>query len=369
MKVLIINSVCGIRSTGRIAAEIAQQYIREGNEAIVAFGREFVPEEYRNISKRIGTQMSINRNVIETRIFDNDGFTARQETKEFLRWADEYNPDVLWLHNLHGYYINVEFLFNWIKSRPSMKVNWTFHDCWPFTGHCTYFTYADCDKWLTHCDKCKQKKEYPASYVFDRSNYFFERKKELFTGVTNLTIITPSNWLAGLVKKSFLKDYEVKVQHNTINKEIFKPTSSDIKERLGITDKKLILGVAIQWQASKGYYDFFKLADVISDEYAIIMVGLTAEEHKEIPKKIIGIERTNNVQELVELYTAADVFFNPTYEDNYPTVNLEAIACGTTVLTYDCCGSAESAAENCVIVQPGNFDEIIEGIKRICEGN
>lgn len=366
MRLLEINSVCGIRSTGRIATEIAEKYIQEGHEAVIAYGREDVPEQYAKISKRISSKIFIKINAAESRIFDNDGFTAKRSTQKFLKWADQYNPDLLWLHNLHGYYINVKLLFDWIKSRPQMEVRWTLHDCWAFTGHCSYFTFAKCDKWRTHCKECIQKEEYPASLVFDRSFQNYERKKACFTGVSRMTLITPSQWLADLVKESYLQAYPVEVKHNSINKSVFKPTESDVRKKLGIQDKKMILGVAAQWQPSKGYDDYIQLSKKLPDQFVIVMVGLTEEQMKEIPSSIIGIKNTNNAKELAELYTAADVFVNLTHEDNYPTVNLESIACGTPVITYNAGGSPESAEENGFVVEVGDIPGVIEKIQYVC---
>lgn len=365
MKLLEINSVCGIRSTGRIAVEIADEYQKKGYTTVIAYGRESVPAKYAHISRRIGSETSVRINALETRLFDNDGFTARAATKDFLTWAEKYNPDVLWLHNLHGYYINVKMLFDWIKSHPEIEVKWLLHDCWAFTGHCSYFSYAGCDKWKTHCNDCIQKTHYPASYFLDRSAKHFEDKRRIFTGVNNLTIVTPSNWLACLVKQSFLKDYPVEIRRNKIDLSVFKPSCSNIKEKLGINDKKLILGVAAQWQPSKGYSDFFKLRTLLDDSFAIIMVGLTKEQLSELPSNIIGIKNTNNVQELVELYSASDVFFNPTYEDNYPTVNLEAKACGTTVITYNSGGSPESV-DPANVFDAGDLQSVVRRIKELC---
>lgn len=357
MKYLIINSVCGIRSTGRIVSEIAERLIDEGHEVVIAFGREQAPEKYKLISKKIGTGVSIWFNFFQARLFDNDGFAARRATKRFLKWADSYEPDVVWLHNLHGYYINVEMLFDWLKKKENIDIRWTLHDCWSFTGHCSYFTYVNCDKWKEHCCNCEQKMEYPTSYFVDNSYNNYERKRAAFTEIESMKLITPSQWLANLVKISFLGNYNIEVVNNTINNKIFMPLDSDIKNRLGIYGKKMILGVASQWQPSKGYYDFLELAKRLDDKYAIVLVGLTGRQKKKLPRNIIGIERTNNAKELAELYSAADLFFNPTYEDNYPTTNLEAIACGTRVLTYAVGGSPESASENGIIINPGDIDE------------
>lgn len=366
MKILIINSVCGIKSTGRIAASMAESFIKNGDKAVVAFGREQVPYKYKDISYRICSEITVKVNALQTRVFDSDGFTSNHATAKFLKWADNYNPDLLWLHNLHGYYINVEMLFKWIKSRPKMQVNWTLHDCWSFTGHCSYYTYAHCNKWMKQCYDCKQKREYPASFFRDASYANYLKKKELFTGVEKMSLITPSKWLANEVKKSFLKDYSIEVVYNTIDTSIFKPTPSNIKTRLRIPDKKMILGVAAQWQLIKGWYDFVKLADMIDHSYVIVLVGVTKEQKKELPCNVIGIERTANTMELAKIYTAADVFVNPTYEDNYPTTNLEAQACGTPCITYRTGGSVESVKQE-NIIEVGNVHALWLKIKEIVD--
>ena len=218
MKVLQINSVCGIRSTGKITADIAESFIANGDSCIIAYGRENIPEKYQKISYRIGSEAEVRFNGIKARIFDNEGLNAKKATEKFLKWADEYDPDLLWLHNIHGYYINVEMLFNWIKKRPQMEVRWTLHDCWAFTGHCTHFSFVGCKLWKTGCKNCCQKNQYPASFLIDSSENNYLRKKSAFTGVKKLTIITPSEWLADLVKQSFLKEYPIAVEYNKINK-------------------------------------------------------------------------------------------------------------------------------------------------------
>ena len=351
MKILLINAVCGTGSTGKICGAIAQQYEEDGHEAKIAFGRDgFVPEQFQKYAVRIGGDMDVRFHGMYTRLTDRHGFASRRATKKFLQWATAYNPDVLWLHNIHGYYINIELLFQWIKSRPHMQVKWTLHDCWAFTGHCAYFDYAGCDRWKTGCHDCPQKKTYPISAVLDNSRRNYKKKKSLFTGVTNMTLITPSKWLADLVKESFLREYPVEVVYNTINTDIFKPTPSDFRSRYGLEDKKIILGVASTWDRRKGLNDFVALAGMLDNRFRIVLVGVTAEQAKGLPTNIIAIARTNNQTELAEIYTAADVFFNPTYEDNYPTVNLEASACKTRVVTYDTGGSKETLDENGVVI-------------------
>ncbi len=365
MKVLLINSECGTGSTGKICAEIAEEYSKAGHEVKIAYGRRaFVPEQYKKYAVRIGTDIDVKLHALLTRITDKQGLYSKKSTKEFLRWAEEYNPDVLWLHNLHAYYLNYELLFEWIKTRPNMEVKWTLHDCWAFTGHCAYFDMAKCYKWRTQCKNCPSKKSYPASLIFSNCEDNFNRKKNAFTGVKNLTIITPSKWLKGLVAESFLKEYPVEVVYNTIDTDIFKPTESDFREKNGLTDKKIILGVASVWEKRKGLDDFIKLSKMLDDSYKIVLIGLNNRQLKKIPSNILGIKRTGNQTELAQIYTAADVFVNPTYEDNYPTVNLEARACGTKVITYKTGGSPESAGEEAIVVDVGNIEGIRNKIKK-----
>lgn len=335
MKVLLINSVCGTGSTGKICASIAQQYEHEGNEAKIAYGRDgYVPEPFQKYAVRIGSDMDVRLHGIYTRLTDRHGFASRIATRKFLQWASEYDPDILWLHNIHGYYINIELLFSWIKTRPNMQVKWTLHDCWSFTGHCSHFDYVGCDKWKTGCCNCPQKAEYPASVLCDSSKWNFAKKKALFTGVANMTLITPSQWLADLVKQSFLKEYPVEVVYNTINTEVFKPTPSDFRERYGLQDKKIILGVASTWGTRKGLDDFIQLARLLDDGYQIVLVGVTPDQANTLPKNILPISRTNNQQELAQIYTAADLHVVTSKEETFGLTILEAQYCGTSSLVY-----------------------------------
>lgn len=363
MKILLINSVCGIRSTGRICTELAEEYEADGWEVKIAYGRGTVPQKYQKYAIRIGTEWDNRISAVHTRITDRHGLANKKATCKFLQWADEYNPDLLWIHNIHGYYINIELLFDWIKSRPEMQVKWTLHDCWAFTGHCSHFTAVKCVRWKTHCQGCPQKRRYPSSYLFDNSFSNFERKKAAFTGVRDLMLITPSKWLSDLVKNSFLKEYPIEVVHNTIDMSVFKSTLSDFRERFGLENKKIILGVASVWDERKGLNDFLKLAEMLDDHYTIVLVGLSVKQMKKLPKKIIGIGRTNNSEELAAIYTASDIFFNPTYEDNFPTVNLEAKACGLQIITYDSGGSPESAGEKSIVIPVGDIKAVYEAIE------
>ena len=357
MKVLMINSVCGIGSTGRICTDIADELTENGHECKIAFGRKAAPERYQKYAYRITSDGGVKINALKARLFDNEGFNAAGATKKLISFIEEYNPDVIHLHNLHGYYLNVEVLFDYLK-KTDKKVIWTLHDCWAFTGHCANFQYLVCDKWKTGCSDCERKTKYPKSFV-DKSKKNYVEKKRVFCGVKNLTVVTPSEWLSRLVKESFLGQYPTKVINNGIDTSVFCPTESDFKERNGLKDKKIILGVANVWDESKGFNDFIGLSKKISDDYRIVLVGLDEKQFGVLPKNIFGIARTNSTKELAEIYTAADVLFNPTYEDNYPTVNLEAQACGTPVVTYDTGGSGESVPKENVIAA-GDVDAFLK---------
>lgn len=361
MKVLMINSVCGVGSTGRICTDIADMLLSQGHECKIAYGRGEVPEKYRDISVRIGSTFKVYCNVLKSRLFDNEGFNAVGATKKLVRWIKEYDPDVIHLHNIHGYYLNVKILFDYLKT-SGKKIIWTLHDCWAFTGHCTHFQVPHCDKWRTECEKCIRVKDYPKALI-SHAKRNYKRKKQTFCGVPNLTIVTPSKWLAGVVEQSFLSEYQTVVINNGIDLSVFKPTESDFRERFGLTDKKIILGVASVWEKRKGFNDFLELTKLIDDSYRIVLVGVNEKQLKMLPSSVLGIKRTNDVKELAEIYTAADVLFNPTYEDNYPTVNLEAQACGTPVITYPTGGSVESVPSENVVKSKDIFLEKIKAIR------
>ena len=357
----MINVVCGIRSTGRICTDLACALEKQGHTVRIAFGRESIPESFQKYAVRIGTDKDVKLHVLRARLFDDCGFGSRKATERFIDWVKEYDPDVIHLHNVHGYYINVEVLFSYLQT-CGKRIIWTLHDCWAFTGHAAYCQFAQCERWVKGCHDCPNHKEYPASLT-DRSERNWERKKALFSGIPNLTVVTPSEWLAGLVRESFLSDYAVKVIHNGVDTGVFRPTESDIRNHLGIKDKKMLLGVASLWEKRKGLDDIISLSGLLPDNYQIVLVGLSKQQIDTLPDKIIGVERTNSVKELAELYSAADVFINPTYEDNYPTTNLEAIACGTPVISYDTGGSGESAVLFGTTVKQGDINALADAIK------
>lgn len=406
-------------STGTIMRNLHRSLMDEGVDSYIFWGRRHgtIGDRERCCATKAGVYL----HGALARLTDRAGFYSKRDTAKLLRRLDEIDPDVVHLHNIHGYWVNVEMLFGWL-AKHRCQVRWTLHDCWAFTGHCPHFQYVGCDRWLTGCCDCPQRKGYPSSLFLDSSKRNWEDKHRAFTSVPpeRMTLITPSHWLAGLVGQSFLRAYPIEVRHNTVDRSVFKPTPSDFRERYGIGDRFMILGVASPWTERKGLEDFIRLANELDDRYAIVIVGLSKKQIKKISKRFASIdsegqqrlyadipsatvcvaeaiielrraaedakglplsvsspevkgktsaqgfedvsaavvrikggkclvvmfERTNSPMQLAAIYSAADVFFNPTREDNFPTVNLEAEACGTSVVTYNIGGCAETVSAN-----------------------
>ncbi|WP_397538310.1 glycosyltransferase [Rummeliibacillus pycnus] len=363
MKVLQINSVCGIGSTGRIATDIHNILIEQGHESFIAYGRE--SNKNCDTAIKIGTKFDNYAHVALTRIYDKHGFGSKKATKDFIKKVEELNPNVIHLHNIHGYYINIEILFDYLK-KSNKPVIWTLHDCWPFTGHCTYFDNISCEKWKTGCNQCPQKKIYPSSFNFDNSKYNYVKKRDLFTGIKNMTIVTPSKWLAKLVKNSFLGEYEIKVINNGIDLEVFRHTESNFRKKYDLEEKFIILGVANIWEPRKGFDYFIELSKKIDKDSVIVMIGLTKNQIVHLPKNIIGLTQTQNLKVLTEIYSTADVFINPTLEEVMGLTNIESLACGTPVITFDTGGSPENIDHTCgFVVDKGNTDELRSAIEKV----
>lgn len=373
MKIAFINSVYKYGSTGRIVEELARMAESEGHEARIFYGRK--KQESDEISMYFGSRSSNILHVLVTRIFDNHGLASKRKTRKLLRMLDEYKPDVLHLHNLHGYYINIKILFDYIK-RNQTKTVWTLHDCWALTGHCTHFDYMQCSLWRTECHRCPQKKDYPASYIFDNSKVNHYRKKEIFKGLKDVVIVTPSEWLKKLVSESLLEEYPCHVIPNGIDTEVFRPLCKDnideLKTKWSIPkDKKIVLGVANVWSEKKGLNTFIKLSKELDNSlYQIVLVGLNSKQIRALQKtapKILRIKRTNDINELVELYNTADIFINPTLEETFGLTNIEALTCGIPVITFDTGGSPESLNNECgVVVEKGNYDALLDAVAEYC---
>ncbi len=364
-KLLLINVSANSGSTGRIAEEIGQTAMQHGYESYFAYGRTGRASKSHLI--RIGNDFDIKIHGIESWLFDNHGFSSRRATRKLIEEIERIKPDVINLHNVHGYYLNVEILFNYLATKK-IPVVWALHDCWPFTGHCAYFDRFHCEKWKAGCHDCPNKKGYPTSLFLDRSSANYKRKKELFNKLENLTFVPVCHWMEQNVKASFLSRYSVETIYNGVDVGVFKPIESlPLREKYGVNgNKKVVLGVASVWDKRKGLDDFVALSSMLGDDYQIILVGLNEEQLRFIPKNVMGIKRTESIQELAELYNLADVFVNPTYVDNFPTTNIEALACGTPVITYNTGGSPEAVDEKTgIVVEQGNIQQLRLAIENL----
>ncbi len=360
MKIAQINATCGVGSTGKICVGISQVLAAKNIENYILYssksngyecGIECSGDEY------------IKLQALKSRVLGNYGFNSKQATRKIIDELELIKPDIVHLHNIHGHDCHLEMLFSYFKKRHT-KLVWTFHDCWAFTGYCTYFDAVNCNKWLTECDRCIQAGKY--SYFFDNSKYVYRKKKTLFQNL-DLTIVTPSQWLADLVKKSFLRDYPIRVINNGIDLNVFRPAESEFRSKYSLENKKIVLGVSFGWDERKGLDVFIDLSKRLSDDYKIVLVGTNAKTDKLLPASILSIHRTQNQQELAEIYSAANVFVNPTREENYPTVNMEALACGTPVLTFRTGGSPEIIDATCgSVVDCDDIDALEKEIVRIC---
>lgn len=369
MKVLQINSVCGIRSTGRICIDIADILTQNGHECKIAYGRETVPDEYKKYAVRIGSNLGVKIDALKSRIFDNAGFNSKRATKKFIKWVEEYDPDVIHLHNIHGYYINVEILFDYLK-RSNKPVIWTLHDCWSFTGHCAHYTMANCYKWRSECFKCNRKKTYPKSFFLNRARINFLAKKRVFTSVDNITIVTPSEWLANEVRQSFLKKYSVLPIPNGIDLNLFKYTDSSFREEHNLQDKKIVLGVATAWEERKGLDKFLEISKILPDEYKVVLVGLSSDQISRMPTNILALSATNNVLDLCKIYSASDVFLNLGKEETMGLTTVEAMACGTPVVASNYTAVPEVVAPDGGIVIPDlEAETILSGINSVLSGD
>lgn len=344
MKCVEINSVCGSGSTGRIVVNISEILRAEGDEAVVVYGRGATDYKYAfNMSSNFDNRM----HGLLTRLFDAHGLGSRRATYRLIHFLDSYKPDVIHLHLLHGYYLNYELLFRYLKDKK-ISVIWTMHDCWALTGHCPHFDRIHCEKWKNECGNCVLKKEYPSSYLLDRSSSNLRRKQNAFGCLQSdqMIIVSPSQWLAGLIKASYLNRYRIEVINNGIDLSIFQPCEGDFRKKYNLENKKIILIVANEMDDRKGLEDVVNLADLLADEYKIVIVGGISSSRK-IPSSILVIENITNAEELAKIYSTADVFLNLTLEDNFPTVNLEALGCGLPVVTYNTGGSPESITDMC----------------------
>lgn len=367
-KLLQVSIEVNANSVGKIAEQIGEAAINKGWESYITYARDNNPSKSHVI--KVGSRLGIYWHVMMTRFFDRHCLYSTHATKELIKKIKEIDPDVIHLHHIHGYFLDMVVLFDYLKN-VGKPVVWTFHDCWSFTGHCAYPNLGNCEKWITGCHECPMLREYPKSIWRDRSKKNWELKKELFTTVDNMTIVPVSDWMKGLVEQSFLKECNIRRIYNGVDINTFVPSDSKsvVYKRYNIpAGCKIVLGAASTWEPRKGLPDFIDISSKLPSDVKIVLVGLSDNQLKELPLNMVGIKRTYNVQQMAELYAAADVFANPTYGDTFPTTNLEALACGTPVVTYRTGGSTEAVdAETGVVVEQGDKQGLLNSLMCILE--
>ncbi|MBQ9737106.1 MAG: glycosyltransferase [Clostridia bacterium] len=361
MKVVQINATCGIGSTGKICVSVSRLLSQNNIENYILYSATGI--ELPNAIS-CSSRPYIKLQSLKSHIIGEYGFLSGKATKRIINVLNDINPDIVHLHNIHGHDCNLEMLFSYLRENK-IKIFWTFHDCWAFTGYCPHYTMAGCEKWKNQCERCPQKREY--TFFFDKSKKNYNRKKELLKDL-DLTIITPSEWLKNQVKESFLKAYPVKVINNGIDLNIFKPQTSDFRQRHGIEDKYIVLGVSFKWDERKGIDKIVEIAQKLRSNYKLVLVGADEKVKKMLPDNVIAISSTNDQKELAEIYSASDVFINLTKEDTFPTVNIEALACGLPVITTDAGGSPEILTNKCgTVIADTDVCKWVQTIEEVCE--
>lgn len=365
MKVLFVNLVYGAGSTGKIIADIMNLLKKYGNDVKALYGTGACSDNADAV--KVSGKLEYYFHNAVSRFTDHAGLYSWAATRKLIREIRAFSPDVIHLHTLHGFYVNYEMLFRFLKE-ANIPVVWTLHDCWTFTGHCTHFSQVKCVQWQTECRDCKLLYRYPQCYWKGDVRRNFLRKKNAFTGVKNLTITTPSQWLADQVSKSFLQNYPRTIIPNGIDRTIFHPQSSSLREKYHLEDKKIVLGVANVWNARKGLPDLLTLAGRLGSDYQVVLIGLIEKQLPDIPSVVLGLLRTANQTELAQWYTAADVFVNPTYEETFGLTTVEAQACGTPAVVYATDGCPETLlTEDSVLVAQGDREALARAVREIAQ--
>lgn len=369
-KLLQINPVLRTNtSTGRIMQEIGELAMANGWESYIAYsyGRDGMKPCQSNLLP-IGNKWDVALHGVITRLFDAHGLVSQIATQKLVKQIEELKPDVIHIHNIHGYFLNYQILFNFLVQ-SDIPVIWTIHDCWLYTGHCYYYTFIGCNKWQTGCGHCPQQRKFPASWLIDRSRRNYIDKEKAFTSLPKglLTLVPVSEWMAGEMNRSFLSGCDIRVIHNGIDTDTFSPQNgSALLACYGLEGKHILLGVASIWSREKGLDDFLRLSTMLTPDECIVLVGVDEHTAKRLPANIIPIRRTENVRQLAQLYSVATAFVNPTWQDNYPTVNLESISCGTPVVTYRTGGSPESVTpQTGMVVSQGDVDALLRSVRQI----
>ena len=369
-KLLQINPVIrNNTSTGRIMQEIGDVAMANGWESYIAYskGRDGIRPCTSKLLP-VGNKLSVAIHGLWTRLTDRHGLASNAATRKFIKDIKRLQPDIIHIHNIHGYFLNYKILFDYLKQ-ADIPVVWTVHDSWIYTGHCYYYSSIRCDRWKTGCGQCPQRGQFPTSWFIDNSARNFDDKALAFNSIKDKLIIVPvSKWIRGEMSHSFLKDCNFQVIHNGIDLNVFdvQPDDKAVREKYNLGDKKIILGLASIWSKEKGWDDFMAMSKMLDEDEVVVMVGVTEKQMEQLPEGIVGIRRTENVRQLAELYSSATAFVNPTWQDNYPTVNLEAIACGTPVVTYRTGGSVEAVTEETgFVVEQGDVEGLLAAVREI----
>lgn len=362
---LQINVDANNGSNGSIARDIGSIALAKGWKSYIAYGRRAIPSDSELI--RIGNNIDIGIHGVITRLFDLHGLGSIITTFFFLRKVKKIKPDIVHLHNIHGYFINYRMLFKYLV-KEDIPIVWTFHDCWPFTGHCGHFVAYKCEKWKEQCGNCPATHYYPASLFLDNSTFNFKLKKKVFLSAKDIHITTVSNWLYGLVKQSFFSNYPISVVYDSVDTSTFKYTESNLREVYGLQRKFVLLAVAANWTKAKGWNDYISLSRILPQDCVIMLLGVKDDEIKELPKEIIGVPRVEGKQKLAEYYSMADVLLNLSYQETFGMTTAEAMACGTPGISYNVTACPELLTpETGIVVNAGNLQQVLEAISTIKE--
>jgi len=364
-KLLQINVTANIGSTGRLAEELGQVAQSLGWESYIAYGREMRPSKSHLI--RIGNKFDNYLHVIKTRLFDRHNFGSYFATKKLVRNIQKIKPDIIQLHNIHGYYLNIKVFYNFL-SQSDIPVVWSLHDCWTMTGHCAHFVMAGCEKWKSECYDCPLTRSYPKSLFIDNSRKNYREKKSLFTLPKNITVVSASEWLGSIIRESYLSKYPLHIIPNGINLDVFYPRNDTchIRKKYGLVNKFVLMGIGTMWDDNKGLSDYYELRKVLSNKYEILLVGMTQKQIANLPDGITGITRTNNIDELAMLYSAADVITSFSYMEAFGLTPIEGFACGTPAIVYNCTSSPELITPDIgLVVKGGNIAEIKKAVEEI----
>ena len=369
MKVFQLNTFCGIKSTGRIAAEIALLLEEQGHVCRIGYGAEAPPVKWERFAYRVGGPIERKVHGAIRKFFDAEGYGSQLGTLRLIRELKRFQPDIIHLHNIHGCYLHFGILFRYLKKNR-IPLIWTLHDCWPMTGHCAYFEYAKCFKWQAECGHCPQLLNYPPCYGLDGSKRNLRHKKALFSGLPAMSWVTPSNWLKTYVEESWLNQYPAQVIYNGVDLSVLAPAdveeNTKLRQKHRITAKHVVLAVAADWDGRKGLSYLLEAVKQWDEDYQLVVIGLSEAQINELPAGILGIAATKDVSELKAWYSLADCLANPTMEDNMPMVNLEALACGTPVVVFSTGGCPEVIDDTCGRVIPqGDAEALAKAVQDI----